>query len=257
MNAWLPCPASALFHHDASRIEAMWHRLHAADAEPFPGRGALLDAWVLYHNGAFDEAANAGLAIGPAGLGVAHKAACIHATYVEPSEAVRLERLLSVAERAQAQQAQTPDDPASWYWQGYALGRYSQGISVAKALARGLGSQVQHALQTTIHLAPRHADAHLALAHFHAEVIDKVGELIGGMVHGARKDAGLALYEKAMALCPDSAIVLCEFANGLVMLGDERAHERSEKLRQRAQAIEPLDAMEHLYLSAARADPDA
>ncbi|EWS62565.1 hypothetical protein Y695_04206 [Hydrogenophaga sp. T4] len=68
---------------------------------------------------------------------------------------------------------------------------------MAKALAKGLGGKVRQALQTTIELAPNHADAHLALANYHAEVIDKVGELIGSMTHGARKDTGLALYRKA------------------------------------------------------------
>ncbi len=45
----------------------------------------------------------------------------------------------------------------------YAVGRYGQGISVAKALAQGLGSKVKNALETTIKLAPKHADAHIAL----------------------------------------------------------------------------------------------
>ena len=61
----------------------------------------------------------------------------------------------------------------------YALGRYSPGISVAKALAQGLGSKVKHALETTLKLQPKHADAHIALGAFHAEVIDKVGKLLG------------------------------------------------------------------------------
>lgn len=254
MTAWSPCPALGLFHHDRESLERLWPRLHAADAEPWPTDRALLDAWVLYHNGAFEAAAQAGLALGAAGLSVTNKATCVHATWVESSEAARLERLLGAADLAQQQQAASPDAPAAWYWQGYALGRYSQGVSVAKALARGLGGQVRHALQTTIRLAPQHADAHIALANFHAEVIDKVGELIGGMVHGARKDTGLALYEKALALLPDSAITRYECANGLLMLGGEQAMDRARQLREQAHAIDPLDAMEHVYLTVARAD---
>lgn len=254
MTVWSPCPALGLFHHDRASLESLWSRLHGADAEPWPSVGALLDAWVLYHNGAFQAAACAGLALGAIGMGVANKATCAHATCVEPSEAARLELLLGVAERAQQQQAISPEAPAAWYWQGHALGRYSQGVSVAKALARGLGGKVRLALQTTIRLAPQHADAHLALANFHAEVIDQVGELIGGMVHGARKDLGLALYEKALALQPDSAIARYECANGLLMLGGEQAEGRARQLREQALTIDPLDAMEHVYLTVARAD---
>ncbi|MFX8297259.1 hypothetical protein ABTL30_19790, partial [Acinetobacter baumannii] len=82
-------------------------------------------------------------------------------------------------ERAEAQQAEEPKNANAYYWQAYALGRYGQGISVAKALAQGLGSKVKTALETTIKLAPKHADAHIALGAFHAEVIDKVGKLLG------------------------------------------------------------------------------
>lgn len=254
MPSWTPCPYAGVFHHDRDSVSRQWDRLHAGDAEPLPTDAALLDAWVLYHNGAFEAAALAGLALGPSGFTLANKAACIHATYVEPSEPARLERLLSAADRAQQQQALAPDLAGAWYWQGYALGRYSQGVSVAKALTKGLGSTVRHALDTTIALAPHHADAHLALANFHAEVIDKVGELIGGMVHGARKSAAVALYEKALSLNPGSAVTLHEYANGLLMLEGERGLERAQRLRERAEAVEPLDAMEQLYIATARAD---
>ena len=98
----------------------------------------------------------------------------------------------------EAQVKDDPQNPNAWYWQAYALGRYSQGISVAKALAQGLGSKVKEALQKTIQLQPRHADAHVALGSFHAEVIDKVGSLIGSMTYGARKETGLKMFEQAL-----------------------------------------------------------
>ncbi len=49
---------------------------------------------------------------------------------------------------------------------------------------------MKEALEKTIKLQPRHADAHIALAAFHAEVIDKVGSLIGGMTYGAKRRRG-------------------------------------------------------------------
>ena len=158
----------------------------------------------------------------------------------------------AAASRAEAQQQQAPDLAGAWYWEAYALGRYSQGISVAKALAQGLGLRIKTALETTLRLAPHHADAHLALAAFHAEVIDKVGSLIGGMTYGARKDTGLALYQQALALNPDSPITLGEYASGLLMLEGESAAEQALSLQERCAAFEPLDAMERLYVDAAR-----
>ena len=54
-----------------------------------------------------------------------------------------------------------PDNCQALYWQAYALGRYSQGISVARALAQGLGGKVKGALERVIELQPHHADAHV------------------------------------------------------------------------------------------------
>lgn len=249
---WAPCPCPPAEPFTATTLTERWSRLHQGDAEPLPTDAALLNAWVLFHNGAFEAATQAGLALGAPGMAVANKATCIHARYVEPSEPRRLTLWLDAAERARSQQADQPDLASAWYWQGYALGRYSQGISVAKALARGLGAQVREALQTAIEREPRHADAHLALAGFHAEVIDQVGELIGGMTHGARKQTGLDLYQRALALNPDSAITLAEVANGLVMLEGHKATEQAAQLLRQAAAFEPLDAMERLYVESAR-----
>ena len=111
----------------------------------------------------------------------------------------------------------------------YALGRYSQGISVAKALAQGLGSKVKSALETAIKLAPKHADAHIALGAFHAEVIDKVGKLLG-KTQGADTATGLKMYKEALKLNPTSAIAMVEYANGLVMLEGDKKMKEAEKL---------------------------
>lgn len=256
MAAWTPCPDRCLSRFDAISLRQHWARLHSGDREPWPENPALQEGWRLYHEGAFEAAAAAGFALGEAGLPLAFKATCMHATYVEPQDAVRFMRLLDVAERAARQQASAPEAAAPLYWRGYALGRYSQGISVAKALARGLGRQVRETLQTALHLAPQHVDAHLALARFHAETIDQVGELIGGLVHGARRDQGLQLYEAALALAPDSLVVLSEAAEGLMMLGGEPEHARAAELLERAQRVAPLDAMEKLYLRAVQAAGD-
>ena len=81
-------------------------------------------------------------------------------------------------------------------WHAYALGRYAQGISVAKALAQGIGGKVKDALEQTIKLEPKHADAHIALGAYHAEVIDKVGAMVGGLTYGAKKETGVEHFQQ-------------------------------------------------------------
>ncbi|MGH8830849.1 MAG: hypothetical protein ACREXV_07125, partial [Polaromonas sp.] len=185
MAKWTAFPHAGDYAFDAASLKKSWARLHQGDCEPLPQEDAVLQAWVLFHNGEFQKAAEAGLQAGGHGITVANKATSIYANYLEPKEKAKLELFMEVAGRAEAQQAADPKNANAWYWQAYALGRYSQGISVAKALAQGLGSKVKHALEQAIKLSPRHADAHIALASFHAEVIDKVGSLIGGMTYGA------------------------------------------------------------------------
>ena len=159
-----------------------------------------------------------------------------------------------MAARAEAHQAEDPKNANAWYCQAYALGRYGQGISVAKALAQGLGSKVKNALEQAIKLAPKHADAHIALGSFHAEVIDKVGSLIGGMTYGAKKDTGRAHFKEALKLNPGSAIAMTEYANGMVMLEGDKRMKEATRLYEQAAACVPLDAMERLDVEMAKVE---
>lgn len=254
MAKWTPFPHAGDYTFDAASVKKHWARLHGGDAEPSPKDTAVMEAWVLFHNGDFEKAAAAGLAVGGAGITVANKATSIYANYLEPKEKTRLDLFTQVAERAEAQAAQEPDNANAWYWHAYALGRYSQGISVAKALAQGLGGKVKESLETAIALSPKHADARIALGAFHAEVIDKVGSLIGGMTYGAKKDTGLKLFQEALKLNPGSAIGMIEYANALVMLEGDKKMKEATALYEKAAAAEPMDAMERLDVEMARAE---
>lgn len=254
MAKWVPFPHAQEFNHTPASLKKQWSRLHAGDCEPLPQTAAHWEAWACFHNGDFQKSVEMGLKAGGAGINAANKAACVYATYLEPKEKNRLDLFLEVVERAALLQRQQPQQPNAWYWEAYALGRYSQGISVTRALAEGLGTRVRKALETTIKLAPRHADAHIALAAFHAEVIDKLGALVGGMTYGARKDVGLRLYRTALTLNPHSAIAMVEYANGLVMLEGDRRMAEATKLYEQAAASEPADAMERLDVEMAKAE---
>jgi tetratricopeptide (TPR) repeat protein len=254
MAKWTAFPYdSDAYRYDAAALKKHWARLHAGDAEPWPKDAAVLAAWALFHAGDFQKAFDAGLKAGGAGITVANKAQCIYANYLEKSEKTKLEMFLEAAGRAEALQGSEPKNPAAHYWQAYALGRYGQGISVAKALAQGLGSKVKGALETTIALAPKHADAHIALGSFHAEVIDKVGKLLG-RTQGADAGTGLKMYQQALKLNPTSAIAMVEYANGLVMLEGEKKMKEAEKLYAQAAACEAMDAMERLDVEMAKAE---
>ena len=254
MAKWTAFPHAGDYTFDAASLKKNWAHLHRGDCEPLPKDAAVLQAWVLFHNGEFQKAFDAGVKLGGHGLTVANKATGIYANYLESKEKTKLELFMEVAERAEAQQAEDPKNANAFYWQAYALGRYGQGISVAKALAQGLGTKVKQALEQAIKLQPKHADAHIALAAFHAEVIDKVGSLIGGMTYGAKKDTGLSLFKQALQLNPGSAIAMIEYANGMVMLEGDKKMKEATKLYEQAAASQPMDATERLDVEMARAE---
>jgi hypothetical protein len=247
-DPWTPLPWADVPRYDARSVASHWPRLHAGHELPAPDESsALAEGWALYHSGEFERAATLGLLHGAEGLALANQATAVYANYLEPREAVRLAMFRQVIERAGAQAAAEPDN-----CQAYALGRYSQGISVARALAQGLGSKLKGALERVIELQPRHADAHLALASFHAEVIDKVGALVGRMTYGVRSETSMALFERGLALHPHSAAGKMEYARALLMLhGDSRMGEATA-LYEQAAAQKPADARERLDVELAR-----
>jgi tetratricopeptide (TPR) repeat protein len=254
MAKWTAFPYPGDYAFDAASVKKNWARLHAGDAEPLPKDTQVLQAWALFHNGEFQKAMEMGLKLGGAGLTVANKAACVYATYLEQKEKARLDLYLEVAERAGAQAAADPQNINAHYWQAYALGRYSQGISVAKALAQGLGSKIKEELENVIKLQPRHVDAHIALGAFHADVIDKVGLLIAGMTYGAKKDTGLGLLQQALKLNFESVLGMIEYANAMMMLEGDKMIMEATRLYQLAAMAKPMDAMERLDVEMAKVE---
>ncbi len=253
MARWTTLAATKPFGFDSKTVQQQWQRLHTRDQEALPSEPALLQAWTLLHNGHFEKAHHAGLALGAIGTTVANQAACTYASRLEPQESERLALYQSVSERAAAQTLREPDNPAAHYLLAYSLGRYSQGISVAKALAQGMGSRIKTALETTIALQPLHADAHFALGAFHAEIIDKVGALIGGMAYGAKKETSLQMFERGLQLLPRSPAGLVEFAIALVMLEGDARQEEATALYAQAAAQMAVDAREFLDIAVAKA----
>jgi tetratricopeptide (TPR) repeat protein len=252
---WAPFPhPDKAYVHDAASLKKHWARLHRGDCEPFPKETGAVDAWRHFHAGAFGDAVDAGRKAGGAGIDAAIKAQMIYANYLEKSDKAKLALLEEAAAWAEARRDEAPKRANAHYYYAYALGRYSQGISIAKALAQGFGGKVKEALATAIKLEPKHADAHTAFGSYQAEIIDKVGGLVAGMTYGAKKESALEHFQKALKLNPDSAIARIEYANGLIMLFGKSRIADAEKLYKEAAACKPVDAMERLDVELARSE---
>jgi hypothetical protein len=250
-----PYPAKA-YTYAGEALKKAWSSLHRGDCEPWPKEPAAQEAWRLFHAGKFAEAVEAGLAAGGSGITAANKAQAIYANGVEPKEPARVALFEEVMQRAEQQARAEPKNANAHYLYAYAAGRYSQRISVAKALAQGYGGKIRAALETAIALAPKHAEAHVAMGAYHAEIIDKVGALVGGLTYGAKRDAGEEHFRKALKLAPDSPIARIEMANGMVLLHGKKALAEAGRLYGEAAALTPRDAMERLDVEAAKAELD-
>ena len=253
--AAFPYPGKA-YAHDAAGLKKAWARLHRGDCEALPKDAGVLDAWRHYHAGEFAAAVEVGRKAGGAGVNAAVKAQMIYANYLEKSEKAKLALLQEAAEWADLRRHEAPKDANAHYLYAYPLGRYSQGISITKALTEGYGGKIKDALATALKLEPKHADAHIAYGSYQAEIIDKIGALVGGMTYGAKKDSSLEQYQKALKLNPDSAIARVEYANGLIMMFGKARMADAEALYKEAAACKPADAMERLDVLLARSELD-
>ena len=273
---WAPFPHDAKpYAYAGDALKKAWPKLHAGDCEPFPdarraaallkaaGKTAprldadalattLQEAWRAFHRGDFQAAFEAGEALGPVGASVATKALGIHATYLVKSDADRLKRFEQAATLAEAAVEALPGDANSHYRHAFALGRYSQGLSIAKALKQGIAGKVRDALDTALELAPRHAEAHTALALYHAEIINKIGAMIGGLTYGAKASEAESHIKTALKLTPDSPIAHIEYGNVLMLLHGDKQEDAAAAAYEKAAKLKPADAMEALDAAYAR-----
>ena len=275
--------ADSAFEYAGTGLMRAWARLHQGDCESFPDAArvkallkaspplagglsedfrdnpkaiaeALQSAWRQYHAGQFQKAYEEGVALGPLGAVVAAKAAGIYANYLEDDEEFATTLHLDAAERAEEASGIMPREANTHYQRAYNLGRYSQSISIGKALTQGLAGKVRDSLETVLSLSPDHAEAHTALAMFHCEVIASVGSVVGGLTYGAKRDAAIRLFDKSLALHPESAIAHMEYGNGLLLLYGDKREDEVVELYEKAAACEPAHAMERLDVEQAKAE---
>jgi tetratricopeptide (TPR) repeat protein len=261
-----PHPDKA-YDYAGDKLAKAWPKLHAGDQEPFPdekhiakflkanpklGKDAsriaeeLQEAWRSFHRGDFHEAYETGLALKAIGASVAIKAAGIHATYLvdgEKEKAARFEALAALADEAIAA---LPDEANSHYRRAFALGRYSQTISITKALAQGIAGKVKESLDKTLKLAPKHAEAHTALGVYHAEIVGKVGGMLAKLTYGASASAAEKHLKDALKLTPDSPIAWVEYGNALLLLHGDKKEDDAAEAYAKAAKLKPKDAMEAL-----------
>jgi tetratricopeptide (TPR) repeat protein len=276
-DAWASYkPEGKLPDYSGDKLHKAWKDLHAGDGEPSPDEkraGALIkaagkaapkgldakalaaslqQAWRDFHAGEFKAAFDAGEKLGPVGASVAVKALGVHAAYLVDDDGEQEARFQRAAALAEAAVKALPDEANSHYRHAFALGRYSQKLSIAKALKMGLAGKVRQSLDKALELDPKHAEAHTALALYHAEIIGKIGALIGGMTYGAKAADADKHIKAALKLTPDSPIAHAEQGNIILLLKGDKGEDAAASAYEKAAKLKPKDAMEALDARYAR-----
>jgi len=268
---WAAMPSkSPTFDFGGDALKKAWNDLHAGDAEPWPdakraaallkaaGKAApkgmeavelatrLQEGWRAFHEGRFEAAFRIGESISPIGSSLAVKALGIHAAYLVDDDTERLRRFQRASDLAEAAVTALPAEANSHYRRAFALGRYSQGISILNALKQGLAGKVRESLDKTLALEPDHAEARLALAVYHAEIVSKVGALIGGMTYGAKASEAEKHLAAALKLTPKSPVAHLERGNVALLLHGSKGEDVAAAAFEKAAKLKPRDAMEWL-----------
>ena len=216
-----------------------WDQLHAADLAAKP-KGKLLKSWLLFHNGYYADAANAAKDLGTEGIPVLIRSVVAYTDYIGEDEDQSVELL----EQAYLLGEEYSNDSCNnQFTTALAMGRYSQSISITKALAKGLGGKVKHLLSEVLKSEPNHAEAHLAMAMYHAEIIDKVGAALGGLTYGAKAKTAYQHIDQALELVPN-AINLIEAGNAILLLQGDKGMDQATAYYERAAEVEALDALQ-------------
>ncbi|MCP4047144.1 MAG: hypothetical protein GY732_14290 [Gammaproteobacteria bacterium] len=281
MSKWNSFPhANTAFEYTGSDLLDSWSDLHRGDCVAFPdadwvqqtleqtpdaapesfdGDASALatiiqNAWRCFHCGDFQQATELADQCGYLAHAVANKATGIYATYLEPDETEQQALFLSAVERAEAAIEVLPDDPNSHYFHAFNLGRYSQSISIVKALSQGIGGKTQTSLQNALDLEPNHAEASTAMGMYHSEIVNKVGKMLGKMTYGASAGKALTNFDRGLELTPGSPIAHIEYGNGLYLLFEDDRIDEVSDLYIKASEMEPMDAMEKLDIESALAE---
>lgn len=255
MPDWNPFPYDARpYRYNPTALKKTWPELHCGDCEPYPEDDALREAWAAFHAGDFCQAVTIADEIGIGAHAVANKATGIYANYLEENERKQVELFQSAIDRAERAINTFPEDPNAHYFHAFNLGRYSQSTSVVRAVKQGYAGKIRKSLQQALELAPDHAEAHTAMGLYHAEIIDKMGKMIGSMTYGANDSDAIAHLDKAVTLTPKSPIAHIEYANGLYLLYGDRKLEQVTDLYVKASEMKARDAMERLDIEFAKAE---
>lgn len=205
------------------------------------------DANAAYAEGRFVEAADMGEALGTSdGYALAAKSLAVYAHYEASEEEFSevIERAMRMGEEAVSAD---PANPDAHYQSVHAVGRYAQRVGAFTALREGLAGKIRDLLEATLAIDPDYVDAILALGGWHADIAAE--GFVARTMYGGSEEEAVMLFERALALAPESRVVLHAYGIRLQQLDKERGTERAREMLEKALSLPLGDAYDdYVYL---------
>ena len=203
-------------------------------------------ARTAFADGRFIEAAELAEALGTSeGYALTAESLAIHGYYIAPEDEqpALFERAMLAAEEAIRLD---PANPEAYFQSAHAIGRNAQIVGFMEAINKGYARRIRAAIEGALRLDPELSGAHLTLASWHAEIVNKVGRIVAGVTYRASRRDALEHYEKTLELEPDEIGVFLEYANGLLLLNRNRNRDQARDLLSRGIEIQPKDAYDRI-----------
>ena len=118
----------------------------------------------------------------------------------------------------------------------HAMGRYAQVVGIIEMLGNRYVRRVRDAVETAAELDPESAIAHLGIAVWHAEALDKAG-FVARLLFGASSASALEHIELALEFGPELKVVRLESGYALLLLSERRHGDRARQLLRDAREL--------------------
>ncbi|MFW6415680.1 MAG: hypothetical protein ACOCZ2_05110, partial [Thermodesulfobacteriota bacterium] len=268
------------FDFSGDKLKQKWSELHF-DQEPYPSTENIKEmfeknpgykeimedfdgnyeeiaqniqqAWRYYHRGEFEKAYHLGNKYYPIGAYVAGRARAVHDFYLVQEQEEKVERFKKHMEKVQELLEEDieilghkPKNHNVYFGIAYVIARQAQMSSIISALKHGSGGKIQKYLDRCLENEPDHCEAILTKAACNAEIINKVGSVIGGLTYDVSEEKAKKYYNRVIDNCPGLINGYVEKAYGLLALDREEFREEAIKCLRKARSMQPDDAWERL-----------
>jgi hypothetical protein len=210
------------------------------------------NVWRLLFRGDFAQTKVEGLKLGAPGKIPATFAQIIHALFLAPRRGSRHHLLEQAIIYLDESGEFINNDRVSMFARIFAKARLAEELPIGVVLKRGYTQEIPKELDALL-LKQRLQPYALAMyGGYHAGIIRKVGQMVGGMTYDADSDRMEQFFQRSFAQANDMSITHYEYANALSYVYGDDEYDKALAQLQLAVSIKPINAIEALEVAQAK-----